>query len=219
MHLEDYLFQIMDNNFRLQEVLGEYQWGLKTSTGILTFTSKAGKSIANCPVQFVGSESDGTWLWAWANEDSQIPSDYLTAVHQLKATQADSLFQDASEFPLPRANFGHEVALLCAGVSKGFGTFRCPYAGGAAYVVIESFPKARDLPFDPNRTIQAVLAAISTFDVRDHRAAWDAFPTGERLTATFDEQNRIKNLQVTLTPETLTPTKPSLLERLLGKRN
>lgn len=219
MPLEDYVFQIVDNNFRMQEVLGEYVWNVNLKLGTLTFTSEAGAEIATCPIQLVGSEADGTWLWAWANTPLSPPADLLVAVEKLRATGADALYSDSTEFPLPDEHFGHQMALHCAGLSGGFGTFRCPYPGGALYVVVESFPKARDLPFNPNRTTKAVLAALSSFEVRDQRAAWEAFPAGERLTVTFDEQNRIKNFQMELTLQDLPREKPSLLGRLFGKRN
>ena len=219
MQIEDYVFRIMDNNVRMQEVLGEYNWNVDMRLGTIAFKTKSGAVIATCPVQLVGSEANGTWLWAWANKESNPPADLLVAVGKLKEDGTEAHFQITEEFPVPSETFGHEMAILCAGLSGSYGTFRCPFSGGALYVVVESFPKARNLPFNPNRTTQAVMAAISTFKVKDHRAAWEAFPVGERLEVSFDDQDRIKNIQMTLSPENLPTERPSLLGRLFGKRN
>ena len=219
MQIEDYVFRIMDNNVRMQEVLGEYNWNVDMRLGTIAFKTKSGAVIATCPVQLVGSEANGTWLWAWANKESNPPADLLVAVGKLKEDGTEAHFQITEEFPVPSETFGHEMAILCAGLSGSYGTFRCPFSGGALYVVVESFPKARNLPFNANRTTQAVLAAISTFKVKDHRAAWEAFPVGERLEVSFDDQDRIKNIQMTLSPENLPTERPSLLGRLFGKRN
>ncbi|MEE3919567.1 hypothetical protein V2I01_18075 [Micromonospora sp. BRA006-A] len=58
----------------LADLLGERDWQLDVPDGIATFGTDL-----RYRVQLLGTEShlDGTWLWAWANEASNIPPSVL----------------------------------------------------------------------------------------------------------------------------------------------
>ena len=64
----------LDKQFAFLDIIGEADWSFDMDDRRLTF----GSSHA-FDVQLLGSESeyDQTWLWAWANEESQIPDSLL----------------------------------------------------------------------------------------------------------------------------------------------
>lgn len=226
--LEGYVFRVTENFLRLSEVIGDANWGLTVSEATLVFDRPGAGRLA-CPAQLVGSESEaaGTWLWAWANAASNLPPAILAAVERLRETAREEggpdFYQDADAFSMPHPNFGTEMAIRCAGVTGGFTTYRCPYPGGAAHVVVTSCTEAERLPADPMRTVKAITTALSAFSV-DHRKAVRAYlgepdaggiyqPLGLRLE--FDGLGRISGINATLEPPA--SQKKGLLGRLFGR--
>lgn len=220
--LEDYVFQQTENALRIADVMPEdFSWNIDVPSGLLMFTSATGQEVARLPIQLVGTQSDATqtWLWAWANEASGLPDAVTVAARKLRDTAAQSgspntaMFTNAGEVPLTSEEFGREMGMICAGVVGGFGVYRCPYAGGALWTVIESFPQAQALPPDAMRTMKTITMAISNYDV-DHKAAARAYlgepdasgtyqPSGVRLE--YDAQGRISNITSTLTQANVPP--------------
>lgn len=221
LRLEDHVFRIMENQLRMQEIheSHDFNWGVDLQTGRLTFADKTtGAVFADLPMQLLASQSDvsGTWLWSWANANggNAFPASIVRlaeSVRDFAATNGadNARFTQGQPFPLPNANFGHEIATICAGFGRAFGFYRCPYDDGAAWAVIESYPAASALPSSLLRQTRAISDAISVFafNHRDALAAYlgepDANGTYQSgLTVTFDEQGRIANLSATLKPAT-----------------
>jgi hypothetical protein len=234
LRLEEYAFRITENYLRLSEVIEGCSWQIDMATELLTFyIPKSQKVIAQCPAQLVGSENDAdqTWLWAWANEESNLPPGMLEAVNRLRRT-AESQGQSepyltGEEFALPRPSFGAEMAVICAGISSGFTTYRCPYPGGAAYAIVESCPPAAQLPSDIMRTIRTLTTGVSAFPMNHRDAvraylgepdADDVFAPGIKVV--FDDLDRIADIQARLSSENVSPppSKSPLdrLKRLFG---
>jgi hypothetical protein len=226
--LEDHVFRVLENFHRLSEAAEGLNWNLSMDSETLTFYHPKTLRVAfDCPAQLVGTEDErtGTWLWAWANEGSDIPGGMLEAVKRLKSVAeaggADPFYQNPRTFRLPHPNFGTEMAILAAGVSDGYTTYRCPYDGGAAYLVVESCPKAVALPDSPLRISKAIMDGVSNFAL-DHRAAVAAYlgepgPDGfyERgIKIGFDAQGRVGPMDFVLTPEAAPPRSP--LSRFRG---
>ena len=88
LRMEDFVFQKSENSFRLGEILPEdFIWQIDMKREKLTFYSQGSGVVAlECPIQLVGSgETAGqTWLWAWANHESQLPHSILQSVLALK---------------------------------------------------------------------------------------------------------------------------------------
>src|SRR4051812_5614895 len=91
LRLEDHVFRVVENQARLLDGLAEFDWGLDLDTGLLTFTStRGGRELARYPVQLIGSssESSNTWLWAWANVESDLPPALLRGIEGVRAEAA-----------------------------------------------------------------------------------------------------------------------------------
>jgi len=234
LRLEDYVFQMMENAYRMANVIGDTSWMLDIPTQRLTLTRNGtGQVVASLPAQLVGSVSEETqtFLWAWANAASDLPPAILQSVNRLReVAEAEGVrepFLIENTFPMPYLDFGMAATMICAGVTGGFGAYRCPYEGGAAYVVVERFPEAEVLPPDPMRASKAITDSISAFSL-NHRAALEAYLgaagadgifTGRGLRVYLDAQERVGRIELTLHPESgagADAPAPSPLDKLKG---
>lgn len=226
-----------DQQIHLADLLGNEPWHLDLNTGLLSFDNQY-----RWPAQLLGTESEvsGTWLWAWANDASNIPAHLLVACLVLKAygEQNDIPELTTPQLPLDQID-GHALALLASDLCEANAYYRCPYEGGALYVLImdDNFPKCTEPPLQ--RVATVFPQAIAVLDIPDHRLAFTSYldwyklahesdgnrvivrESGEPvLTATFDEHNRLTHLEATLNP-TSPPKKNSvwddeLFRRMLG---
>ncbi|MBL8799294.1 MAG: hypothetical protein JNM56_35740 [Planctomycetia bacterium] len=202
-----------DKQLRLNDLVGEEDWYFNMASGLLSF----GQHL-HFHAQVLGTESEETnsWLWAWANEGSNIPPSLLQAVLQLKALGEEQQIAELTTPMLPLSEIdGHTLAMIASGVCQANAYYRCPYEGGAAFVLIQddSFPKPTEPPLA--RIASVFPRAICSIEIPDHRLALlghlDHYglayeqeagkvlvkENGELLlTATFDELNRLTNLEV-----------------------
>ena len=206
----------LDRQLHLAEVVSALDWNFDLGSGVLSFGSRCWGT------QVLGSESNlsQTWLWAWANEASTIPDHLLHSSRMMKALGDFHQIPELTEpeVPLDRLD-GHTASLIATGVCQADAYYRCPYHGGALFVLIqdETFPRCTDPPLARIATV--FPRAISALDLADHRLALAGYlrsyglpfeeasdrilvrDQGEPvLTATFDDLNRLTNLEATLKP-------------------
>lgn len=207
-----------DKQVFLSNLIGESGWVFDLPLGILTFSNQF-----RWQTQLLGTESEtsGIWLWAWANTESNIPAHMLVASLVLKAYGEQHGIPELTtpQVPLDQIN-GHTLALLASGICEANAYYRCPYNGGALFVLImdENFPKCPDPPLQRIATV--FPQAIASLDIPDHNLALTGYldhyglsyerdddkivvkEMGEAvLTATFDELGRLTNLEVKLKTE------------------
>jgi hypothetical protein len=206
-----------DKQLHFATLVGELNWHLDLASGLLTFADKY-----HWPAQILGTEAEDsqTWLWSWANEASQIPTRLQGAALMLRMLGQHHGIPELAEpqLPLDVVN-GHTLSMIASGVCRADAYYRCPYDGGAAFVLIkdENFPRCTEPPL---RRLTSVLPqAISSLDIPNHRLALTGYleyyglpfqqegtevvvrENGEAmLTATFDELNRLTKLEATITP-------------------
>lgn len=79
--LEKHAAVAFEKQYSLAEIIGDNNWEIDMNTGLIHF----GDDI-KFPMQILGSYSfsSGTWLWAWANEASNIPESLLVEATKLK---------------------------------------------------------------------------------------------------------------------------------------
>ncbi len=197
-------------------LIEQLNWRLSPSAGTLEFSNQFDWNI-----HIIVSESflSDTWLWAWANTESNIPDHLLHASLALKAYGVKHGIPELTTPELPLSQIdGHTLALLASGICDADAYYRCPYEGGALYVLImdDDFPECPDPPLQRIATV--FPQAIASLDIPDHEEALCGYlddydlehehagnqiivrdEGGESvLTATFDEQKRLTNLEVRL---------------------
>ncbi|GAA4588128.1 hypothetical protein BJY16_008456 [Actinoplanes octamycinicus] len=204
--LTQYVATAHARQLALADLIGERDWQLDLTAGQVTF----GDDLS-FPIQLLGTEShlDGTWLWAWANEQSGLPRQLLALsswMREFGVRQGVTELTDAT-FPLDRAD-GHRLALVASGLT-GRCYYRGPYDGGAVFFHLEGVP---DQPVAPERAFTVVNQVLMGYPV-EHRAMVTAFlsqqgwrvasedglvtgvhPSGSEMRVEFDGQGRISNL-------------------------
>ena len=223
-----YAAHAFDMQHYFSELVGESSWDVDLGSGRIIFGTRSWR------IQLLGTESEasGTWLWAWANTESNIPAHLLVASLALKAYGE---LHNIPELTTPQFSLdqidGHALALLASGICDANAYYRCPYEGGALFVLImdDNFPKCQDPPLQRIATV--FPQAIASLEIPDHKLALSGYldsyglsheQDGDKivvkedgepvLTATFDELNRLTNLEVKLKAEADSPGKDDPVE-------
>ena len=138
------------------------KWNLDLQAGTVTFEGKG-----TFPVQLLGSVSDSqnTWLWAWANPSEGIDQRAVAHVGSLRSEVPLPEFQ-RSVVSLDEAS-GDQLSLTVSGLSGGVPYFRGPFPGGAVYFLVSGLPFGGrpGLKFVPS-LVSAILAEHPSVDAR-----------------------------------------------------
>jgi hypothetical protein len=194
----------------LADLIGDRDWQVDLAAG----TARFGTDLTY-PIQLLGTEgyADGTWLWAWANGESDIQPVQLHLCGWIREYGRQNGIPELTEpgFPLQRAD-GHRLALLASGLT-GRAYYRGPYDGGALFFHLENLPEQVLAPAPPERALTVLGQVIQSFEV-DHRTMVPAFlrqqgwqveaaprlvigrhPGGSDARIEFDELGRISQLR------------------------
>jgi hypothetical protein len=226
LKLESHLFRVLENQIKLYNFLGEFDWNFDMDKGLLSFSKKkkGGLSslfkknketeiIAECPVQLLAthSNSDQSWLWAWANAGSEIPENLLRGIEQVRqeGEKQDITLFTREILPLLATTSGDLLAVICTGYLNHFTYFVGLYPDGKMFTSIETFPQAEGQMRNALLAIQTIQTGIQTFAfphkdavhsylgeplaVHDDEFIWDL--NGEQIQIRFNDQGRIADMQ------------------------
>lgn len=197
------------------DYLGERNWSVDIRQGTCGF----GDDL-RFPLQLLGTEAEDsdTWLWAWANEASNLPPALLQSCHALKELGDKLGIRELTErsFPLDVAN-GHSLALIASGLDGQCCYYRGPYRGGALFFLVKDVPVELLQPVPAERAISVLGEVISLFEV-NHRLMAESFlksqgfaleaspgqltakRDGDSIILAFDDQQRISGIEGALQP-------------------
>lgn len=215
---EDHVASSYEKQEHLAQVIGEHAWEFEMASGTLTFKQR--EASLETGVQLLGTQSflTNTWLWAWGNEESEIPEDLLGAADHLREVGERDGIRSLIEPELSiDENDGHRLAMIACGMLQLPGYYRGPYGDGAAFFLIQEAEWAIEQVQRPALRVATVFPQVLTaFEINDHARALrghlryhDAeiaeerrervaarFPHGEVLLALFDAYGRLKELSV-----------------------
>jgi hypothetical protein len=205
-YLEQYALISLEKQDKLQALIGDALHDLDLEAGIIRFND------IEFPLQVIGTESDNTltWLWAWADEQTEIPASLMQSAIQLR-TWGDVL--GIPEFTTPSVDVnivdGQAIALIAAEVCKSSSYYADHYEGGAAYLLVSDKGIDQHPPFDRQRLLHRMSDLFSQYEL-NHRNTLlsylqkkDLFPvsernmisceleSGERLNAEFDDAGQL----------------------------
>lgn len=209
-YFERYALVSLEKQARLFSFLGEHILDLDLDAGTARFNDNL-----VFPFQVLGTESDNslTWLWAWAEEQTEIPANLLTSARQLRAWGEKEGLQELTlpAVDLDRAD-GTMLSLIASEVCMASGYYRDPYEGGALFLLLSGVALDDQLVFDRAGLIRQMSDLASRYDL-DHRStllsyfrtrgitAAEAGDTvsaelanGERLVAIFDAVGQIRTI-------------------------
>jgi hypothetical protein len=202
----------------LGDFLDEHTWNVDIRKSIVDFGNDR-----IYPIQLLGSESEfeETWLWAWANEQSNLPAESLEACARIREFGQEHGISELTEpsFALTVAS-GHVLAMLSTGLIGNCCYYRGPYEGGALFFLVLDLPDAVLAPVTTARATTVVSEVISQFDI-DHHLMAEQFltsqgftvnesgltmtgtrPDGEEFAIEFDERGLITKTETVIRPRT-----------------
>jgi hypothetical protein len=200
----------------LQDAIGAARWRVDLQEGSIWFGDGGPHSI-----QLLGTEGygDGTWLWAWANDLSDLPPEVIQASVRLRGIGTEENVPElvTGRIPLQEVD-GHRLATVACGLLQAGSYYRGPYEGGAAFFLLTDFPARDQVDTSPPRVINAVSTVITTYQL-DHRAALAGLADdlhltlreqagaltlvaagGEEIAIQLDGQGRIAKMSATVGP-------------------
>jgi hypothetical protein len=156
----------------LADLIGNRSWSSDMRTGRIAF----GDDLS-FPIQVLGSRSDAddTWLWGWANQQSNFPAHVLSACSRIKQLGTEHGIKEFTEpgFVLDAVS-DHMLAMLCGGLIGTACYYRAPQQGGAAFLLLEETPDSIRAPAAAARVNTVLMQVISNFDI-EHRPMAESF--------------------------------------------
>lgn len=190
---------------KLSRLIGEHVWELDLVAGTIRFDDRT------FPFQVLGTESENTltFLWAWADEQTEIPENLLASSLKLKEWGRQ---EGIAEFTAPSVDVsradGHMLAMISSVIANVSCYYRAPYEGGAVYLLITAPEIDAQPPFGVAGFIAGLASLAASYDL-NHRTAFTAYfraknlpvvdkgplvaaqlETGEPITAEFDAAGR-----------------------------
>ncbi len=130
---ERYALISIEKQKKLSKLIGEHFWELDLDAGTVRFNDY------RFPFQVLGTESDNTltYLWAWAEEQTEIPENLLASSRRLRAWGEK---EGLKEFTTPSVDMnnadGHMLSLISSAVCEASAYYRGPYDAGAVFFIV-----------------------------------------------------------------------------------
>ncbi|CAM2011416.1 DUF6882 domain-containing protein [Acanthopleuribacter pedis] len=221
---EKQLMISLSRQMALNDTFGDGSWQVDIPSGTLDI-----EGHGQFPMQVLGTEShqSNTWLWAWANEQSDLPAAILRDVEAILDFGREKGIGELTTptFALDTID-AHQLAIVCTSLAPQNCYYVCSYDGGALFTLIDHAPDSvNHAPLERINTV--IMHAIRNYPIH-HRNACTAYLTqqgmfleeagdllaaerpGEgRLELTFSSDGRLENIQAHLGGADPTPaTKP-----------
>jgi hypothetical protein len=169
----------------------ELGWTFDMDAGTLSFSDGS-----QWHIQVLGTESliSYTWLWGWADRESEIPEPLLRMSLIMKALGEKDDIEEFRTRKLELDEFSADyLALIASGVCQARAYYRCAYEGGALYVLIDDPRWPEDRRPLMQRMVSTFVDVVGRSDVANHRLAFEWYVQGYGLqTEVEGEQIRVR---------------------------
>ena len=208
---ETHVLMGMRKQRHLATVIGQHTWHYDKAEGTMAFSP--GPTFQ---VQVLGTEAadSDTWLWAWANEGSQIPSEQLRVAEKLRALGQEWGIEEFTTPQLPRERLPvHTLGPVVLGALGLPAYYRGAMEKTNILVVIDDPKFVSPLSMTGTEFVATLGDAISNCEIPNHRLAVEQFVTqlgwtpnwqgdtleipasdGVRVICQFDQLNRLCKL-------------------------
>ncbi len=188
-------------------LVGEHTLEIDLDAGMARFT----KDHA-FPFQVLGTESENTlsWLWAWADEQTEMPEALLKASLAMKMWMVTRGLHDYAlpSLDLDRAD-GTLLSLIATEVCRAGCFYRDHYEGGALFILLYGNEIAAQAPFDRRELVRSLDELIERYEFNHRHALLSYLQTsgieaaetkdtvsamlqsGEQIIAEFDASGRL----------------------------
>jgi hypothetical protein len=124
----------LEKQERLAGLIGDHTVELDLDAGLVRFSGSF-----EFPFQVLGTESDNTltWLWAWAEEQTEVPGDLMRAALEMKEWGAQA---GVTECTRPSVDLneadGHVLSLIASEVCRASCYYHDAYEGGGLFLLL-----------------------------------------------------------------------------------
>lgn len=187
-YFEQYALVSLEKQEKLARAVGDGFAELKLDDGTIRFDNGL-----DLPFQALGTESENTltWLWAWADEQSEIPQEFLSTSLLLRDWGTR---ENIAEFVVPSIDLnradGQMISLIASEVSGASCFYRDHYEGGSLYLLLTGRAIDRQPPFDRAGLLRRFADLISMYEF-NHRNALASYFRSKRLS--FEDKNILIN--------------------------
>ncbi|MFV0538817.1 MAG: DUF6882 domain-containing protein [Dysgonomonas sp.] len=207
--LEKHAGIAFEKQYNLSEVIGDNDWQIDMATGLISF----GDDCA-FPMQILGSYAfdSGTWLWAWANEASDIPASLLEEANKLKQLGEDYNieFLTKPQYKIEATDV-HALGLIASGEFGSSAYYAGNYGSGILLVTLKSEEIDKVQYNEQARILSVFPQVINTFSVNHKRSlknyleakgyslvekdnSYKALKANNTINADFDNSDRLIKL-------------------------
>ena len=161
-------------------LVGEHTVELDLDAGLARFTKHHA-----FPFQVLGTESENTlsWLWAWADEQTEMPQTLMKASFAMKVWLETKGLQ---EYARPSLDLdladGTILSLVATQVCNAGCFYRDHYEGGALFILLYGAEIAAQAPFDRRELVRTLDDLIERYGF-NHRNALRSYFRGSEVEA------------------------------------
>lgn len=164
--LEEHAGTSFEKQYNLSEVIGSSDWQIDMETGLISF----GDNLS-FPMQILGSYAfdSGTWLWAWANEASNIPCELLTEANTLKqlGEEYNIEFLTMPEYKMETVDV-HSLGIIASGKFGSSAYYAGNYGSGILLVTVKS-SQVDNIEFNEQARILTVIPELVSIFAVNHK--------------------------------------------------
>ena len=186
--LEQYGGVGLDKQHSLAEIIGDNNWNIDVDKGTISF----GHDL-EFPMQILGtySHSSETWLWAWANEGSNLPSELLQQADALKKYGEENNldFLTTDQFKA-EATDSHAIGIIASGMFNSSAYYCGDFGDGIIAVTIDS-EKIDSFEFNEQLRILSVFPNLISIFIVDHQKALYNYLQAKGYSITKEENSII----------------------------
>lgn len=209
-YLEQYGLVSLEKQEKLKSLLGDHTMELDFDAGLIRFSS-----AYEFPFQVLGTESDNTltWLWAWAEEQTEVPEEQLRSARQMREWGAK---ENLIEFTTPSVDLtsadGLIISLISSEICGASCYYQDSYDGGALFLLLFGQTIDVQAPLDAAGLLRQLSGLASIYEF-NHRNALRSYlrskglafseagllisgdlESGENIQAVFNEQDALVSL-------------------------
>lgn len=166
--LEKHVGVSFDKQYNLSEIIGSNDWAVDMNIGLLSF----GEGL-DFSMQILGTYAfdSSTWLWAWANEASQIPTNLLMNASSLKQHGEDNNieFLTKPEYKMEQEDV-HSLGMIASGFCNASAYYAGNYGSGILLVTLASNKVDSVKSIEQARVMSVIPDMISNFAVNHTRS-------------------------------------------------
>jgi hypothetical protein len=208
--LERYVALGFEKQIDFSELIEGRSWDADLTRGTITF----GEDM-EFPIQIIGSfsYSVNTWLWAWANSQSNLPENLMVDAKKLKAYGVQHKIDQlrTPEYSIKQDDL-HRLGLIAVGMFNADGYYFADYGSGIMLMTVTSEEIRKNRKIGHYRIFTTFPQVISNFNL-DHKNAFIAYlkakgyqieekenkiigtKGSDRCVAILDQSHRITNLE------------------------